>query len=192
MNWLVEDPLWIVLVGVVATAVLVVAWLKTGRAPILYAAIAAVALTALLLAVERMVVTDREAVRQALLEMKADAEANDADRLLAHVHSNAHEVRADIERYYGLFRVDHVFMSPRLKDIVVDADNDPPVATAEFNVRVIGRVRGTEESQQVLRFLVVTLYLEDGQWRVGNYRHEDAMEGVKQRDEAPETTSPRS
>ncbi len=185
MSWLVEDPLWIVVVGLVATAILVVGWLKTGRAPILYAAIGAVALTALLLAVERLVVTDREAVQRALLQMKVDAESNDADRLLAHVHSNAHEIRADIERYYGLYRVDRVFMSPRLKDIVVDTENDPPVATAEFNVRVIGRIRGVEEQQQLAKFLIVTLYLEDGEWRVADYEVHDAIEGVQQREKTP-------
>jgi hypothetical protein len=185
MTWLVEEPLWIVVGGLVVSAILVFGWLQSGRTPILYAAIAAVALTGLLLTIERLVVTDREAVQRALLAMKVDAESDDVERLLRHVHSQAQHIHDDIREYHGQYRIENVRMSPRRKDIFVDSDNDPPMARAEFNVVVTGRIRATNDSQPVARFLIVTLYLEDRQWRVGAYEHHDAIEGAQRREAAP-------
>jgi hypothetical protein len=83
--WPFDQPLYIVVIGIVLGVIVGALWTASGRLEWLYALGAVVAFTLVWLLVERLVVTDREAIRATLLEIARDVQSNDVERVVKHV-----------------------------------------------------------------------------------------------------------
>jgi hypothetical protein len=182
MNWLFEESLLVVVLGVAAAVILALAWLHTGYRPLLYTAAVCLLGTVLGVMLERRVVTDREAVEATLREAARDVERNDLESLLARVHSESPQIRAQAAAEFPKYVFQSVSIKSNLQ-ITFDQPSDPSEATATFNVLVIGRLREQSlESWRVPRFVIVTFRKQDGQWKVFSYEHQDPREGLLRRD----------
>src|SRR5262245_47130924 len=103
MNWLFEQPLVIVGVGAVLLVGLGAVWSSTVRQELLYALAGIFGLIVAGLIVERLVVTDREAIRATLLQIAHDVESNNHGAVLKHIHSGAPQLaqraKAELPNY---------------------------------------------------------------------------------------------
>src|SRR5687768_7873292 len=83
--WLLEQPLYIVVIGIVVGILVGGAWTASGRKEFLFALGAVVVFTIAALVVERLVVTDAESIRSTLNEIARDVQSNDHQRLVGHI-----------------------------------------------------------------------------------------------------------
>jgi hypothetical protein len=178
MTWLTENPFPVLLIGSLTTAILAGGWLRTGSKWLLFAVIAAIAVTVGLVLAERWIVTDREQVTQTLHDLAAVVERNEVATALNYAYSKAPAVRNQAANELPLYRFSEVNIKSNLK-VEVFPKLDPPMATAEFNVVVVLTTRdGLITNRRIPRYLEVTFYKEDGgQWRVGAYNHFDPRRG---------------
>src|SRR5215813_10738404 len=99
--WFTEDPTPILVGGGLILLVLGGFFLKSGRGIILLA-MALVALTmGLAVLIDRLVVTDREAVANTIYDAAAMAERNDLNGVMEIISSDAPEVRAEARHWIG-------------------------------------------------------------------------------------------
>jgi len=185
MTWLYENPLRIVLIGGLLTTIFAASWVRTGQARLLYAAIAVLVLTAAALVVERLVLTDREQVDITLHEIARLVEANDIEATLKYASTRLTAVRAQAAAELPQYRFREVSIKNNLT-IKVFPKHIPPKAVAEFNVGVLLTSKdGLFSDFPVQRFVEVTLYQEEGHWRVGGYAHYDPLKGARDDSDRP-------
>jgi hypothetical protein len=175
MNWLFEQPLIIVFLGVAATLVLGALWSATGRKELLIAAGVALVLMAAGLVTEKMIVTDREAIRATLQEIARDVRTNDHQALLQHIDASAPALKQKAKSELPNYKFSECRIT-RVNLIDVDASAEPRSAIAEFNVVATGtfRYEGTELTDSVPRWIKLQFVKgNDGLWRVVHYEHDD-------------------
>lgn len=174
MNWLWEQPLVIALVGISTLAVLGAAWALSGRRELLLAMAAAALLLGGGLVVERLVVTDREAIQQTLLQIARDVQSNNLRAVTQHIAQRAPQLRQKVTAEMPRYRFDECRIT-RVHVIEVDAQARPRTARVEFNVVASGSFRqdGFEiHDAQVPRWVCLYLVREaDGRWAVEDYEH---------------------
>jgi hypothetical protein len=178
METLYENPWPAVLFGGLIVAILGSGWIQTGKRWLLALMGLAILLTVGAVMLERVVVTDREAVRATLFEIAELVEQNRIDDALAYVHSGSPQVRQQVNGELPAFDFVSVDIKRNL-EIEVFPEYDPPEARAEFNVMVVLNSRnGAFGETRVPRFVEVTMYREaDGRWTVGGYAHYDPRRG---------------
>ena len=174
MTWLFEQPLIIVVLGVSIILGLGAAWSASGRKGLLYAMAAALVLLIACLVMERLVVTDREAIRATLLRIARDVQSNDRRAVVRHIYSNAPDLkkRADAELPNYQFTECRV---TRIHLIDVDSQAEPRSAIAEFNIIATATVRqpGFEVTDTVPQWVRLHMLREkDGRWTVAEYEHD--------------------
>lgn len=167
-----ESPWPILVIGIAVEAVLAMTLLRTGQGRVLGAMIGVAVFVLLGLLVERLVVTDREAVGDALDAAAAAVEANNLDRLLDCVSPKAEKTRKDSRYVLGLCE----FQKARICDleITVNRLTSPPTAKAKF--RAIGQAKdrsGQIPYQGFARWVTVTMRKEGDRWMIGDYTVED-------------------
>ncbi len=166
--FLLESPWPILLAGVSIEAILAVLLLRTGQGRFLWAMLGVAAVTSTGLLVERLVVTEREAVTNTLDACAEAVEANDLQRLLDQVSPTATKPRADARWFMG--RVE--FRTVRISNLEITINRlaSPPTARAKFKVLVVGLDRqGEFPYQSRAGTVTVTLRKENGRWLVANY-----------------------
>ena len=179
MTWLVEEPLYIAVLGTLTLAVLGFAWMQTRVRGLLYALLTVAALTLLLLVVERWVTTESEVIQDTLFQMARDVQGNDADAVLRHLSSWAsattrRRAAAEMENYrfdsVRVRSVEQILFDPPLPD----AERTPPFPVAEVNclVRAAGARRATGETGHVNVDVQLTLLKEDDRWRIWTYSYQ--------------------
>lgn len=185
MNWLLEQPLAVVILGVVLGLGLGVGWTSTGRKEWLFGLAAVIVLTIAGLIIEQAIVTDREAVEATLIELARDVQSNNHQAVLRHIAADATEVQREAAAELPNYRFDECRIT-KVHGIDVDASLEPRSAVVEFNVVANGSFRegGFELSgQQVYRWVQLHLVREpDGQWRIQRYQHRDPQEFLYDRD----------
>lgn len=178
MSWLLENPVMISIIGVVAAIVLGVAWLQTGKHTILYGIVAVLVFTLVGLVIERMVETDTEAVEGLLTQIARDVQQNDIQAILAHIDPSATFVRAQAEGELPKYKFSEVNIKSNLT-ITFDNPSDPTEAVTKFNVVVAGSHRdGSIEMWRVPRYAIVTFRKSGERWKVVAYEHHDPQEGL--------------
>lgn len=176
MTWLFEDPTWWWVGGAALLAMLAVALVQTGRGALLGAMGGVVALTALGLAVEWLVVTPREEIEASLEDLRAALEANDLPGVLAGLHPQAGALRQEAESRLPGMEVQEA----RVSGLEVEFDpRDPSLAQARF----FGRIHFRDPSGQVpyenmVRKFVLTFQQQNGRWLVTDYRMDDMAPGL--------------
>jgi len=174
MNWLFEQPIVIVIFGVAVVLALAGAWSATGRRELLYGVGAALALLLAGLVVERLVVTDREAIRQTLVHIARDVQSNNRRSVVAHIASSAPSLKKKAEAELPNYQFTECRVT-KVHSIDVSTQATPPTAIVRFNVVASGSFRygGFEVSDsQVPRWIELQIVKEkDGRWTVEDYSH---------------------
>jgi hypothetical protein len=142
-----------------------------------------VAVTLLLVVVERLVVTDREQVESAVVELMLAIEQNELPTVLAMIDSVAAEVRSDAETLMTLVRVDDTGAASLR--VEVEASEESLTAVAKFRGKVDGIHRSS--GQRVFYFEEVHLFWtnREGRWLVVDYQVHtkgmpiDAVDGLR-------------
>jgi hypothetical protein len=181
MSVIFEEPVLPVVLGIITAIILGFAWLQTGRKQFIYGLVAVIAMIIALVVVERMVVTDREAIDSLLRQGAKAVERNDLPGVLRLVHSQAPDIRAQAEAEFPKYRFERVSIKNNLK-ITIDQSKTPTEAEATFNVVVVGSDReGTIEHQQVPRYVIINLRKDGDAWRIYSYEHRNPAEGLLNR-----------
>jgi hypothetical protein len=131
MTLLFENAIVIAVMGGVFATLALVVFLARRTLGSLIALAAVVGMSLLLLAVERWVVTDREAVQGRTREALAAVESNNVERVLAFIDPGAAAVRADVQALMPLVKVNK---ARAMGDIEVEVNEaaSPPTARATF------------------------------------------------------------
>lgn len=169
MSELMEQPVLIIAIGVVTVIIMISGLIKTGHKGLIFALIAAILLFGGLLAAERMIKTDREQIRETLLEAAAAVERNDVDGVLQFIHSSKKDVRSRVRTELPRRPITSVRIT-QIREIRIGEGNSKK-ATAEFFVRIEGTYGKT------VRFATVDFRPENGQWKVFDFEHQDFHEG---------------
>jgi hypothetical protein len=178
MNSLLESPGLILFLGGLTLAIIAGGWYQTQRKELVFAFIAAAVIFGGLFALERSIVTEREAVTATIHKIARDAEANDIDALVSHFHSTAQQHASRLRTELAIFHVDRVSIKPNLK-VELLSGRSPPQAKATFNaVAVISDKSGVMKERPIPRFVTAYFELEDGQWKCVDYKHEDVTAGM--------------
>lgn len=177
MNWLWEDPVVIALLGLVTIAILAFGWMQTRSRAMFSATLGALALTAMLLLVERWVQTERELIDLTLRQIAVDVERNDLDAILSHVYSGAPQTLAQARAEFPRYHFKRVDIKRNL-EVELDESQQPPLAIATFNVRVDVTELSTQIMHPVARFVRLTLRKESGTWKVATYEHDEPHRSV--------------
>lgn len=168
MTTLIESPWPAVFFGIIALAILAVVLVRTGRAIVLVAMVGVLVVTLAGVLLERLVVTERERVEDALYGAAAAVEANDLNRLMEYISPSAQAVRQRARSVTGQFK----FTEARLSNVQVQINDltSPPSATA----KMIGIVSVKDTLNEVPYTngrlgLTVYLRLENGRWLITGY-----------------------
>ena len=141
MVGLVESPLPVLFAGVIAVAILAVAFINTQRGVFLLAIGGVVLLTGLGLALEWLVVTPREEVEAELDALAAAIATNDADAVRGHLSPEAdRRTRSRAEWALANYTFEEAKVS-RL-EIEINELTSPPSAKARFTGRIRASDRG--------------------------------------------------
>ena len=132
MTWLAEQPVTIFALGLVTLAIMAGALVHTGRRIFLYAVFAVVLLTAGMLLIERLAVTEVERVEATLYALANDLRKNDAEAVLQHISTGSPDVLMDAKRYLGQVVI-HAATIKRNLTIVVARGRHTTTAQARFN-----------------------------------------------------------
>ena len=125
-----ESPWPILLIGIAVEAVLAVMLLRTGQGRVLWAMLGTAAVVLVGLVVERLVVTDREAVENTLDACVAAVKANDINRLLECISPTAPQVRAEARFVLDRFEIQKAALIDL--EITINRLTNPPTAKAKF------------------------------------------------------------
>lgn len=179
MNWLLEQPLWILAAGVALELVLFVVLQRTGQRWVLGAMVLVAAATAGLVGLERLIVTPAESVRSTLSQIAADLKRNDVPAVVNHISRRSPELKAEAEKRLRMVKLEDVRIS-QIHETTVNLDNNPPVALCRFNVVATGGDRaGVLNNQRYAAYFEVTFVKEDGAWRMRDYKEGDFREGMR-------------
>jgi hypothetical protein len=184
MTMLLESSFhfWMLLIFLLLVGLLLAAmWASTGRREPLWIAGVVLALLPVLWIVERLVVTDREAVEATLHRIAADVKSNNRAAVLAHIYSGAPSLKTRAEAEMPNYTFTECKIN-KLHRIDVNSNDQPPSAEAEFNVYVAGsfKVGNQTFDGEFPRYIALELRKEsDGQWRVENYTHADPLRGFR-------------
>jgi hypothetical protein len=182
MIWLTEDPAPILILGTLTALLLAAIWWHGRQRFVLCLALVAVLLTVAGYFVEQWIVTPRERVAETLQQIARDVESNDLTTVVRHIHSSKPSLRDDASQKLSTYEFHEIKIKNNL-EVVVFADEQPPRATAKFNVVAIGSQRsGMVRNRRVPQYLEVTFLLEDGEWRVSDYSHHNPQRGFMKQD----------
>ena len=181
MNWLFDRPVSVAILGVILCVPIAIAWVMTGRKEVLYALGAAFAIFVGLLIMERVVVTDREAIETTVLQIARDVQANDHQAVLSHIYSGSPQLKqkaqSEIANY--VFTECRVTKAPTVE---VNTDDKPRSAKVTFPAAAAGDFKyggnsmSFSKEQPVRRQIIFKMRKEaDGRWTVEDYDHQDIM-----------------
>jgi hypothetical protein len=169
---LLESPWPWILLGIAAEAALAVALVRTQRGHLIWAMLGVAVVMLLGLAVERLVVTEREAVEMTLDAGVAAARANDVNRLLACISPRATRTREYARLIMGRAQVEDARILHL--EITINHATSPPTARARFQAFGQGRDRMNELPYRTFaKWVVVELRREGDRWLVGDFEVED-------------------
>jgi hypothetical protein len=177
-----ESPWPWILIGIVAEAILAGVLVTTRRPALLWGMLGVLGFVIAGVAVERLVVTEREQVEAAMDGIVSALNANDLDRLLRdYISPDAYTTRG--RATWALNRVEIQRANYRNLRVTINRLTSPITAQAEFdgNVHYEDRKREFPYRYYAARF-VVELELRDGHWLVTDHVEYDFY-GTERQDE---------
>ncbi len=137
MNVLLENPIAIGAVGALLATVALVVFLAKRSLASLVTLAGVVLMTLLGLSVERLVVTDREAVENTLAAVLEAVEANNVQGVLARIDPAAKQIRADAGALMPQIKVEKARSLGKV-EVHVGAAKQPPDAACTFRAFLQG------------------------------------------------------
>jgi hypothetical protein len=176
MEFLFENPLRIIFIGVVVEAVLGIVLFRSGRGVFLWAMIGVLALTVMAVTVERLVVTERERIEMTLDGITSALEANDLNRVLGYIAPNATHTRN--RAAWAMRRIEFQSVGIYSLNITINRLTGPMTARAAFFGHVSYRDRQAEipYGNYGSRF-IVNLRKEGEAWVVTGHVEEQEYDG---------------
>jgi hypothetical protein len=172
MSMFVESPWPSLVLGVVLQLILAVILVRTGRATVIAWMVGVLAITAGLLVVERIVVTETEEVEDALDSVARALVANDTPAVLA-LFSPTSTRRGEVQSVLSRVTIREAKIGGDL-EIRLNRLTSPPSATTYFTGRIDAKdTRGTIPYEHVIRKFKVTLHREGGRWLLFDYADAD-------------------
>lgn len=165
MNWFLESPIGVTLLGGAIVAGLGIAYYQTRHRGLAIAIAAAVLLTAAAVTTERLVVTDYEQIEGTLRDITRALRAGDKPAVVAHIGDP--EIRRRVEQYLGTYEFTEAGyggLSVRMNHLM-----NPPTATAEFLGRVTVNFAGGERAGSVVRPMSVRFERQGDRWMLMQY-----------------------
>jgi hypothetical protein len=174
MTALLESPWPALWLGLIAEALLGVAWYQTGHRRLMQAMAGVVGLVLLLLAIEWLVVTDREQVSNTLEDTARALETNDLDQVLAFLAPEADRLRSDAQRYLPNLNVREANVGGDL-EVTINRFTNPPTARATFTGRITGASRGPDRfpHENFVRKFTLKLRQDGDRWLLTDYEMGD-------------------
>lgn len=178
MTWFTENPLPIVLVGVIVEAMLAIVLARTGKRSVLWSMIGLAAFVAGAVVLERYIVTPREEVRTALEEIRTIVVANDLPKLLERIDTNQEVARLRTQVQQQL--ANHTVTEAKINelkndDIQVQGDRAQVKFFGSVDLKFAGQVAPTHFP---LKF-DVRLRKKDGVWIVTEATYSDPIQGLR-------------
>ena len=169
-----ESPWPALWLGLLAEVLLGVAWYQTGNKRLFQAMAGALVVMLLLLALELLVVTDREAVSNTLEATASALETNDLNQVTAFLAPDATKLRADAERYLPNLMVRDANIGGDL-EVTVNRLTNPPTARATVTGRINAASRGAERLpyENFVRKFTLKLRQEGDRWLLTDYEMGD-------------------
>lgn len=173
MQWIVAAATFVAAVG------LTLAWFKSGRKALLLGAGAALAVGAVVLVVEAIVVTDEERVEAEVLDVARAVERNDLDAVLDHVHPDAQDLQDDAKLRLQQFEFSSVLV--KLQRIEIDQRQMPRTASAHFIVTPSGTHKSSQQPipRSVKPYLQVEFVEQGDRWLIRSYEVRDFIEAFQ-------------
>ncbi len=131
MELLVENPLPAIFLGIVAAAVVGVVFVNNRNFRVLWALPVIFLLTLGGVALEWLIITEREEVEETLDGIAAALEANDLDAVLRYVSPQAEQTRQRAAWAMGIVTIRDVRM--RNREVRINRLTSPPTAEVQFN-----------------------------------------------------------
>ncbi|MEX2138521.1 MAG: hypothetical protein WD894_04630 [Pirellulales bacterium] len=166
MSWLTEDSTMALITAAIVGICLFVAFLKTGRGLYLVWLGAVALVAAVLVLVERYVVTDRELIEDTVYGAAAALEANDVDATLEYLSTTAEPLRSEVRRRMPLLKIEEA----RVADLRIEFSplELPPKAIATF-LGVLKFQASGVPYDRFLRRVTVKLIKHGDRWLVESY-----------------------
>jgi hypothetical protein len=169
MTVFIENPVAIAVFGALAATFALVVYLARRNFGSLVAIAGVAALTLLMLVVEKLVVTDREAVEAAVVEVFDAIESNDLPGVLEWIDPAAANVKADAESLMPEVKVS--MANAAAIEVEVNDDADPPTAKSQCRAYLNGVHGSSGMAMPYMNQRVDLNWVKRGnQWRITGYQ----------------------
>jgi hypothetical protein len=173
MTWFIESPWPSLAIGFALEVILAIALVRTGRTAIIAAMVVVLAATIGLLALERVVVTEREEVEDTLDAVAAALESNDVPAVLAAFSPNCPRL-GEVKSALSRFTVREARIGGDL-EVRINRLTSPPSAATYFTGRIDGKdSRGEFPYEHMIRKFKVTLERRGDKWLIADYSDADS------------------
>jgi hypothetical protein len=169
MNYLAENALPIWAGGAVAVTLALIVYLQTRTTASFLAIVLILGMAGLLLVIERVIETPREAVERTLYELADTVEANDVAGALTYIAPGASQIRDDVEQVMPLVVIDkaNILGTPQIE---VDQTTQPATATVQCRGFFHGTMKqngmiGGDAAEMTIYFIQ-----EGDRWLVSDYK----------------------
>lgn len=185
--WILDNPynpFLLAFIGTVLALAAFVVWLQSGRKVALIVAAVIVGLFLALLAVERTMISDREAIELLLARIARDLETNNRDVVYAAIHPAHPQLLALAQSELPGYTFTECRIT-KIQSTKVDADAKPKTATAEFNIIAKGTYKQYSEfsGQPVARYIILKLEQDtDGKWKIVDYDHREPQAAIMEKE----------
>lgn len=179
-TFITESPLHPILIGLLVGFGCGAAWLIRKRPLFLGLAAITVVVTAGMVVLEAVLVTDREQIHSELDQMAEAVRANDTERLLEHLSPHPPGLRQSAKSQMDRWEISFCRILSR-RDPEIQWAHTPPQAQLRFVALASGHSRGGDGIGGTDR-LGINLVLEkesDGRWRVVAYNLFNPSSGIE-------------
>ncbi len=175
MHWFTEEPFWLILMFFLVAICTGVAAMARGGKWFAVASVLAIVSATTVYAIERAIVTDREMIRDSIIDLARQVATNNVEGAASHFHPDydvtVRRVRLEMPNY--IFKTCNV---TAIKPIEFEDSENP--TKAEVEVRVFVNVDATNSqfrAEGMAPRAIVLSYQKTavGDWKIIDYRHFD-------------------
>jgi hypothetical protein len=172
VTWFTEDPTTLLIAGGITLVVLLGFFFKTGRGVLLLAMAGVAGLMLLAVVIDRIIVTDREAVENIIYKCAALAEENRLNELKEFISPTATAVRREADQWIGRAKLEAVYITAMRVDLNRQAN--PPAAQAVLHVIARGSLndRNMPVAGGYNGTVTVDFEKQGDRWWVNGVQHE--------------------
>ncbi len=178
-EYLLESPWIIGLLGFFLAAVLIYAWMQSGRDLFWKSSLGVALATVALLVINVTYKTDREVLDEFIHKIAADLQANRFQEVVKSVHPDASEELKSLKSQLEAVEFESVQIK-KIHGIDLGKSTNPKNASIRMNVFV--RASRGQNTGSVPRWVRVHLEQDHGKWFVVDYEHRDPHYEMLNRD----------